>query len=229
VCDEQDVPVHKVIVCSQSKAFDAACNGSFKKASEKFVISDYSLEVVHRMVDYLYTGDYKIGDELVPGDEKQIPKAAAPVNALEIHAIMFAMADEYLINGLQILSANRFWMTLTNERNLFDFFGSLSSIYTLTPSHNRSLRDKAIQFAREKLPTEILSPEVKEAYEKTSKAIPEFTQDLADSFLKAPLLGACTSCGNGVEIEVLQCRCLKCGKGGANAIFTKRKRSVLDM
>jgi speckle-type POZ protein len=228
VCNEQDIPVHKVIVCSQSKAFDAACNGSFKKAAEKFVISDYSLEVVQRMVDYLYTGDYETGDEFVSEVPEQKAEAAQ-LNALEIHAIMFAMADEYLIDGLQIVSANKYWTTLANERNLFTFFASISNIYTLTPSHNRTLRDKAIQFVREKLPTEISSPEVKEAYEKVSKAIPEFTQDLVNSFLKAPLLGACSSCGNGVDIEVLQCRCLKCGKGGANAIFNKRKRSIWDM
>ncbi|KFA81331.1 hypothetical protein S40288_08310 [Stachybotrys chartarum IBT 40288] len=104
VCEGQRIPVHKMIVCSQSPVFDRACISGFKEADEKFTIDDYSLDTIHRLADYLYTGHYNEG--MADGCSNANANANVnPNDALSINATMFALADEYQIGGLQTVSA----------------------------------------------------------------------------------------------------------------------------
>lgn len=48
----------------------------------------------------------------------------------------------------------------------------------------------------------------------TLRDVPEFTFDVLEVFVNAPLRGHCCSCGPNQGAEALQARCTKCGKGG---------------
>lgn len=56
--------------------------------------------MVRRMIDYLYTGEYA-GQITEPGMDDETDS----ISPLRVHAMMFALADKYLIEGLQALSA----------------------------------------------------------------------------------------------------------------------------
>ncbi|KAL6405391.1 Kelch-like protein 21 [Ilyonectria robusta] len=58
-CEGHTIPVHRVIICSQSPVLRAACTGEFKEASTRtYSLDSHSLPMVRRMVDFFYTGDY---------------------------------------------------------------------------------------------------------------------------------------------------------------------------
>ncbi|KAH7310751.1 hypothetical protein B0I35DRAFT_514756 [Stachybotrys elegans] len=218
VCRGETIPVHKVVACAQSEAFGAACVSLFKDADAQFTIDDYEPAMVHRMVDYLYTGNYNKGiPEECAATEKD------PNEQLIIHATMFALADEYLISGLQLVAARNYNMALGGVR-MECFLTSLSAVYS-TPVHRQELRKRAVAYARQTMPSYLHSKETKELFDLICSENPAFAKELLESFLEEPYLGRCGSCGDGVPIEALQCRCLTCKKGGAQL---PRKRSRVE-
>jgi len=160
--------------------------------------------MVRRFVDYLYTGNYKVG-------------STDSCFALSVHATMFAFGDKYLIEGLKDLSVKKYSDVLDRETDTAAFLRSLPDVYTMTPESARGLRDKAVWFARERLAAAHCSPEITSVFEKVADDVPEFTKDLLTSFLQQPCVGRCWDCGRNklVAVDVLQSRCKKCGKGGA--------------
>ncbi|RAH47800.1 uncharacterized protein BO95DRAFT_461866 [Aspergillus brunneoviolaceus CBS 621.78] len=63
-CDGVEIPVHKVIVCSQIKAFAAACAGGFKEGcSGVYRIDEFPLSSIRHLVQFLYTGDYGLPND----------------------------------------------------------------------------------------------------------------------------------------------------------------------
>ena len=184
-----------------------------QEAEGEYVIKDYPLEMVRRMVDYLYTGNYSLMYE------KSDPEMQCKLGALSVHAVMFALADKYLIEGLKGLAQYYFCKVLRGQLSILDFLHSMRDVYQLTPESVRELRDQALYFARENLPESLgKSCQVRQAYEQMFVDVPEFTRDLLDSLLRQPYLGSCSSngCSEPIEIEVLQSRCKRCGRGGAN-------------
>ncbi|KAF5718242.1 kelch 21 [Fusarium mundagurra] len=86
LCKGTKIPVHKVIICAQSKVFNAACNSGLKKAtSGVYDLSEYPLEFVEKMVDYFYVGHY------------EDPNQDAPKISLSTHLLMMVLADKYII------------------------------------------------------------------------------------------------------------------------------------
>ncbi|KAH7243996.1 hypothetical protein MRS44_016942 [Fusarium solani] len=219
VCEGQRIPVHGVIVCSQSPVLRAACTGPFKEASGQYFMDDHPLSMVRRMVDYLYTGNY--AEEIT---ETGIEDQADVISPLRVHAMMFAMGEKYRMEGLQCLSVANYANALSRKPNICNFIRSLPDVYTLTPDFSRGLRDKALEFARENLPASLASTESKDTYDKIAADAPEFIKDLLDSFLEEPLVGSCSGCGRGklVPVEAKQCKCKRCGKGGAIPITDPR-------
>lgn len=169
ICGEERFPVHKVIVCSQSKVFRAACSKPFRvsnhsnypiyisdiyltplkeAASGEYRIEEQSLAVVRRMVDYFYTGDY--GDPIVPTQTPdQCPVKPESSNEeelppLRLHARMFALADMYQVDHLQTLAVNKYGKAVDRTSSFQDLLDSIPDVYQLTPSSVRALRDKAI-------------------------------------------------------------------------------------
>ena len=198
-----------------------SANATFKEAqSGTYTIKDFSPRAVHKMIDYLYTGDYsETSDEGGSDAMDTLP------SSLSFHATMFGIGEIYCVEGLKCVSIQKYRATLTQDSNISNFLRSLLDVYCLTPDTVRDLRDTAITFAREELAVSLASKDVQQVYEEVVDAIPEFTKDLSKSFLQKPFIGTCTTCGHNkvVPIEILQCRCKKCGRGGARAFDGRAK------
>lgn len=162
------------------------------------------------MVDFFYTGDYAEESE-----EEDTGEDAIPV--LSVHVAMFALADKYDIEELTVLSAKKYSENLTKNPDVSNFLLSISEVYNSTRTSSRGLRDRALAFARERLPGFLTSLDAKERFDEVTADTPEFTKDLLYSFMHYPLMGYCNTCGSSkpVPVEPLQLRCKQCGKGGA--------------
>ncbi|KAL8364643.1 hypothetical protein RB595_003769 [Gaeumannomyces hyphopodioides] len=241
VCGPERFPVHKVIVCSQSKVFHAACSKPFREAaSGEYEIIQQSPAMVRRMVEYFYTGDYTDCNEATrdPSKEKA-DNDELGLAASCIHARMFALADMYQVDHLQSLAATKYGKALEKRSNIQDLLDSIPDVYQLTPCSVRALRNKAVTALRVELgrtkrlrqytaadPTTSGDnsgggvDSFMAAYDEVATETPEFLKDLLSSYIRTPLLGWCSNCDRKQPqpTEPLQMKCLTCGKGGADRI-----------
>lgn len=145
--------------------------------------------MVRCLVDYLYQGAYKLPPTTL---EDQDPGAAI----LSAHATLFALAEQYLIDGLKAVAAKNYERALRNNPNANDFLHSLGEVYRRTPSNVRELRNIAVLFAKENLAASLSSKDTKTLYDDIAEDIPDFVKDLADSYLKRSR-DYCLDCGTG--------------------------------
>ncbi|OQE71308.1 hypothetical protein PENNAL_c0107G00057 [Penicillium nalgiovense] len=61
-CGDAVYAVHKCIVCTRSEFFAKACNSGFKESSTSTVVLQEEPLLVERMIDYLYSLDYRVKD-----------------------------------------------------------------------------------------------------------------------------------------------------------------------
>ncbi|KAI5460405.1 BTB/POZ protein [Mariannaea sp. PMI_226] len=211
-CQGQTIPVHRIIICTQSPVFHAACTGQFMEASSRtYCLDSHSLSDVLRMVEYLYTGDYTVDSDEVASDK-------STTSILSLHAIMFALAHEYDISGLEYLAADKYSNSLETNSDFCTFLLSIPHVYDLTPSTSRGLRDRALAFARLKVSVFLRSPDAQKLFDEMTAGSPDFIRELLHSFIQSPLLGDCSTCGSAVPMTPTQQRCKKCNRGGAFAI-----------
>ncbi|KAF5604640.1 hypothetical protein FPANT_1429 [Fusarium pseudoanthophilum] len=143
LCKGTKIPVHKVIICAQSKVFNAACTSGFKEAiSGVYDLSEYPLELVEMMVDYFYLGYY------------EDPRADVSKVSLSTHLSMLALADKYAIRGLEPHSKLWFIHRL-NQKNteLKEFLDSLPVLDKMPISVSRDVVEEAVYYTRETLLT----------------------------------------------------------------------------
>jgi speckle-type POZ protein len=99
ICGTDRHRVHKLVICTQSKVFYAACTGSFKEApSNEFEMPEDDPAMVARMVEYLYSGRYEVGGadsatELNNNSDHDVADGK-PLTPMRVHARMFALADK---------------------------------------------------------------------------------------------------------------------------------------
>ncbi|KAI8401963.1 hypothetical protein FOFC_17268, partial [Fusarium oxysporum] len=188
-CEGCIIPVHRVIICSHSPVFHAACTGKLKEASTRsYSLDSHSLPMVRRMVEFFYTSDYTEESE-----EEDTGTDTIPI--LLIHAAMFTLADKYDIEDLKALSANKYSECLTKNPNVSNFLLSISEVYNSTPPSARGLRDHALAFAREKLPGFLSLSDAKQEFDEVTADSPEFIKELLYHFIDHRLLGHCNNCG----------------------------------
>ncbi|KAH7184506.1 hypothetical protein DER44DRAFT_816960 [Fusarium oxysporum] len=187
-CEGHIIPVHRVIICSHSPVFHAACTGRLKEAyTRSYSLDSHSLPMVRRMVEFFYTSDYTEGSE-----EEDTGTDTIPV--LLIHAAMFTLADKYDIEELKALSANKYSECLTKNPNVSNFLLSISEVYNSTPPSARGF----------KLPGFLSLSDAKEEFDEVTADAPEFIKELLYYFIDHRLLGRCPNCVS-----------IRCGKGGA--------------
>ncbi|KAF5250089.1 hypothetical protein FANTH_4642 [Fusarium anthophilum] len=216
-CNGRNIEVHKIIICSQSPVFRAACAGQFKEAfSGTYDLTSHQPDMVQLMVDYLYTGDYSI--DMNETNETNETNTTSNSGALSTHAIMYAFGEEYDIKGLRDLSAQKYSWSLDERLELDEFLNSIPFVYTLTADGSRGLRDPALEFARNKLRDAGGQSDIRDAFDELLIECPEFLRELLYYCVQAPSFGYCPCTGprDKVPVEAEGYRCKECGKDGAS-------------
>ncbi|EUC39645.1 hypothetical protein COCMIDRAFT_110964 [Bipolaris oryzae ATCC 44560] len=193
---------HRIIVCPQSKVFYKACTGGFKEFTGTIQMDHVQYIELKKLVDFFYSSEY---DNCLPEE--------ADISLLQLHARMFALADQYDIPGLTHLAAGKYFSRCTTSWEPLEFLVSLQDVYETSPASTRLLRDTACTAIRKHLPRMLNSEGVAEMYDKVLSEIPDFTKDLLRCYVSNPLYGHCQSCFTYQPMEALQGRCKKCKKG----------------
>jgi BTB/POZ domain len=223
-CQGTKIELHKIVVCAQSLVLYKAFTNGFKVCIEDLTLfdtnfylqesnmNDYQTDddeplLFTKMIDYFYTGDY---------DDTGLENEGDSQSLLDFHAKIFALADKYDVELLQKRAVDHYKSRL-NNCDIFEFLQSISVVYESTPSSLRSLRDIVIHYAKTKLQRIACKQEdVKEAFLDVVKDTPEFAMDVCADWIGSTFRGTCSSCGPWQPVEVLQARCLSCGKGNAS-------------
>ncbi|QBZ56807.1 hypothetical protein PoMZ_01724 [Pyricularia oryzae] len=150
---------------------------------------------------------------------------------------MFALANIYQIDQLQNLTAAKYDKAVEEISHIQNVFNLIPDIYGLIPNFVRTFREIAIMAVRIKFGHQFAAVCAKNSENKNEIAaynviafldtgtieIFEFIKDLLNFYIRIPLLGSCFNCNikNLQPAELLQIKCLKCGKGGATPLWKK--------
>ncbi len=173
------------------------------------------------MIDYMYTGGY---EELPSADfdrsSEQGSDKLYSTSPMVLHARMASLADMYLVDGLRHLSEAKFKEAVHQETDTLVLLGAISEVYSLQFGSCRIFRDIIIGSIRERTAQPPFDVDIKGQLEGVIAEVPDFAIDLLKSYIYQPVLGRCHMCGRDqlVSVEPLQCRCKRCGKGGASAL-----------
>jgi hypothetical protein len=126
---------------------------------------------------------------------------------------MFALGDRYDIPGLRGVAVKKYSSRCAVTWKPLEFLESISDVYESTPASLGQLRKAACVLARKNLPKMLDDESVAIFYEKVLIEVPGFTKDLLQIYVEEPIYGNCRECCSNQAMEVLQARCLKCGKG----------------
>ncbi|KAK0640944.1 hypothetical protein B0T16DRAFT_204744 [Cercophora newfieldiana] len=250
-CGPDRFPVHKLVICTQSKVFRAACTGQFKEASTgELDMPEDDPAMVARMVEYLYSGKYEAAEVaetwISPEPETPLGDASSGVTIPEtqrltpirIHARMFALADKYDIRGLQLHASEQYEKLATTIR-AHQLLDSIPDVYDLTPESVRRLRDKAVMAARlapeGELDHALGNPTLRK---KTARATadmfravgernPEFLKDLVASYIVVSSVRNCNYCAaiGKPQLQPMKAtdyRCVTCGETTSKSSLQKR-------
>lgn len=135
------------------------------------------------MMDYLYTDDYDIDDQVLP--------AGSP-SKLIIHARMYSLGDKYDMGGLCQVAACQYETVLQDEATIEEYLASIPEVYL--PRVSNDLQLAAILHARLELRGYAWSDEARVILKQVMKDVPEFAFELVETFLNAPALGRCRKC-----------------------------------
>ncbi|KAF5716063.1 hypothetical protein FGLOB1_2756 [Fusarium globosum] len=164
-CGASQFPVHKVIVCSQSKVFHRACTGQFEESSTNtFNLSEFSDDHVQWLIDFLYTGTY--------------PMETSKAQTLADHTYMFAMGDMYRIEPLAQYAATKFRTGISHGLNLEEVLPLIPQVYSSTPEHRQELRKMVVKFMISPAHGKKQAIEEREWYDDMAQQCPEFIKDL---------------------------------------------------
>ncbi|ORY68320.1 uncharacterized protein BCR38DRAFT_406256 [Pseudomassariella vexata] len=197
-CESCTIPVHKIILCSQSELFSRVCNGKYQESEiGVYRMIDDSLTMVQRMVDYFYTGDY---------NDEPSSKAEDGLSSLQVNARMFALADKYFVDDLMVLAAAKYAKALQDDPDCRRFLASVEDVFTLTPDSVKLLRNKAVDFARRYVEKGTWDADFGSLYDQVALENPGFVKGLLDSIIRKPLTEKCTKCGPTKQIQTKQRR-----------------------
>ncbi|KLO81822.1 uncharacterized protein LW93_6978 [Fusarium fujikuroi] len=164
-CGASRFPVHKVIICSQSKVFHAACTRQFEESSTNtFNLSEFSDDYVQWLIDFLYTGTY--------------PMETSKVPTLADHIYMFAMGDMYRIEPLAHYAADKVRIGLSQGLNLEEVLPLIPQVYNSTPEHRQELRKMVVKFMISPAHGKNQAIEEREWYDDMAQQCPEFIKEL---------------------------------------------------
>ncbi|EGD96081.1 hypothetical protein TESG_03541 [Trichophyton tonsurans CBS 112818] len=156
VCNGFTFKAHRAVVCTQSDFFKAVFKSDFKEAKSRTVeLPDDDFETIERVLSFLYLQEYDDNGHLmtwdskvvVPSsstdgssaksDEKQAKTSDAGLNNVRV----YVAADKFGIPLLQTLAAKKFTRWANNTWDSMRFLPDIEEILTITPPHDRTLRE----------------------------------------------------------------------------------------
>ena len=152
------------------------------------------------MMDYLYTDDYDIDDQVLP--------AGSP-SKLIIHARMYSLWDKYDMGGLCQVAACQYETVLQDEATIEEYLASIPEVYL--PQVSNDLQLAAILHARLELRGYDWSVEAKTILKQIMKDVPEFGFELVETFITAPDLSRCRTCKDHHLTLKRKTTCQGCG------------------
>jgi len=139
-CETRSWPVHRVVICLRSEYFRKACDGEFEEARTREIrLAGNEPDIVDRMIDYLYLSNY---DDFVSAKEP----LGVPQGRLVVNALVYALADQYGINPLKDVAAQKTIAALNDDWKDESFLTALNIAWTSTPQSDRQLRSCYLAF-----------------------------------------------------------------------------------
>ncbi|TID19572.1 hypothetical protein E2P81_ATG06739 [Venturia nashicola] len=166
--DGKEFKVHKVVVCTQSKFFEKACEpNSFKEGKENHIdLTIGNSSIISILLNYLYTLDYAYNNE----------------DILVSHVKVYEAASFYDIPILQTMVVREFEKHLLGECDSLP--KAIEAIYNDIPSFDRKLRDLALDaIVKNSGPLLGTSEEGATELSKMMDDLPQLGKDLTYCFL----------------------------------------------
>ncbi|EFE39124.1 BTB/POZ domain protein [Trichophyton verrucosum HKI 0517] len=155
VCNGFTFKAHRAVVCTQSEFFSAAFKSDFKEAKSRTVeLPDDDFETIERVLSFLYLQEYDENGHLMALDSKAIvpssstdgssakdEKRTRTTDAGLNNVRVYVAADKFGIPLLQSLAAEKFTRWANSNWDSTEFLRDIEEIMTITPPHDRTLRD----------------------------------------------------------------------------------------
>lgn len=158
--------------------------------------------LLERLISFFYNMDYN-----------KAPAESANESTLQLHAHMFALADQYDIPELFSRAKGKYWERCIKAWDSLEFLLSVPVVFESTPASLLELRQAACVAVRRYLPGMLEDSIIAESFEKTLRANPAFAKCLLENYIETSLFGYCRTCRPYHGLEPLQTRCQKCNKG----------------
>lgn len=197
ICHGKEYHVHRVLVSTQSKWFEACCTAyvlpqssrrkmlrsiirPFKEAADRSVtLHEDDPVAIERMFEFFYQGTYYgfINSAYPDMEEK------GPSNSAQLHAYVYVVAEKYDCPALRLYALENF----AREVGTGIFWRLKSAAFAVyqqveLPESNRTLKTALLEGWVTHRSTTAQEHEVRQLF----KDVPEFAEDLAVGYLKAP-------------------------------------------
>ena len=204
LCGGEDFLVHKAVICSKSRVFNAVCASGFKESTSGiFKMEDDELTIVKKMLCFIYTGDYSADSSILypafTSCETDALYELDPLfEALITHVRVYALADKYDTPSLSRHAKGKYIdilrKTNRSEDLIIAFLSSIPEIYASTPDGDDGLRKVAVKGAQNFRSVlkggcskiQDSQSEMGKLFQELLKDVPSFATDLVNDFMNTP-------------------------------------------
>ncbi|KAL8662663.1 MAG: hypothetical protein Q9202_004528 [Teloschistes flavicans] len=138
-CAGYQFECHKLIVCTQSTFFNAACVNSFQEGLTSVInLPCDDPYLIRVLLSFFYTGSLYLrahAEDIELNDPKH------PNYRYRTVVLLYALADKYGISSLTHACSQSLRWAYTNYNAVIGLLHCVPSTYTTTPDTNRGLRD----------------------------------------------------------------------------------------
>ncbi|KAK4064057.1 uncharacterized protein Triagg1_9213 [Trichoderma aggressivum f. europaeum] len=170
----QTIPVHKIIVFSQSSVIEQTYYEEWGHG--KYAICGYDFDAVERLVDYLYTGNYKT----IPSDSSEEQDKASE---LITHDNLMGLADEYSIPGLLQLSMEKGKAAVRDEPEIRALIECIPKVYKSVINPDSKIFNMMIESIRERIGSIPIDHNIRYILNFAMQEVPDFARGVAMSFV----------------------------------------------
>ncbi|KAJ6276571.1 hypothetical protein J3E71DRAFT_187155 [Bipolaris maydis] len=135
----KNLPIHKSVVCTQSKYLEKAFQDSFVEGSSGVLTFNNDSEAAYwRVFEYLYTGDYP--DDLLHDIEDD--------PALLKEPRVYALAEMFFLEDLKAVAVAKLQQKLQDLWTSDSFPECIQEIYATTPENDVGMRSAVVEIAK---------------------------------------------------------------------------------